>query len=346
MTSSTPITSAKPYFEPPRTRRQGQARCPDSPWEQEYGRDVWRLGKLGIDDCRPAHISFETIPQPWLKDLAKRWARWRLSTGSGAATAAPGTGAIVRFAMFLATPAVNAGHLGQVDRAVLERYLAHLHAELAGRVVHRAMIGQLNLFFTAIRQHGWDSTLPTNAMFFPEDFPKEGQWLPRALSEHVMAQLDNAGNLARWNNPDHRLITVILMRCGLRIGDALRLPRDCMVRDADGGPYLRYFNHKMDREALVPIDEELEHAIGNQHQHLQDRWPQGTAVLFPRATGNPDGRRPVGDHTYRRSLRRWLERCDVRDEHGQPVHLTPHQWRHTLVICTASDRARYVSDVA
>ena len=179
------------------------------------------------------------------------------------------------FRAFPAVPAVNVDHLGQVDRAVLERYLAHLHAELAGRVVHRAMIGQLNLFFTAIRQHGWDSTLPTNAMFFPEDFPKEGEWLPRALSEHVMAQLDNAGNLARWNNPDHHLVTVILMRCGLRVGDALRLPRDCIVRDADGAPYLRYFNHKMDREALVPIDEELEHAIGKQQQRLQDRWPQG-----------------------------------------------------------------------
>ena len=57
MTSPTPITSAKPHFEGPRTRR-GQAHRPDSPWEQEYGRDVWRLGKLGIDDCRPAHISF------------------------------------------------------------------------------------------------------------------------------------------------------------------------------------------------------------------------------------------------------------------------------------------------
>jgi ferredoxin len=26
----------------------------------------------------------------------------------------------------------------------------------------------------------------------------------------------------------------------------------------------------------------------------------------------------------------WLEDCAIRDEHGQPVHLTPHQWRHTL----------------
>ena len=33
---------------------------------------------------------------------------------------------------------------------------------------------------------------------------------------------------------------------------------------------------------------------------------------------------------YRDSLERWLAACDVRDEHGRPVHLTPHQWRHTL----------------
>jgi hypothetical protein len=178
VTSPTPITSAKPHSGRPRARRRGQARGLGSPWEQGYGRDVWRLGELGIDDCRPAHISFENIPQPWLKDLAKRWARWRLITGSGAAAAASGTRAVARFAAFLADPEVNVDRLGQVDRAVLERYLARLHAELAGRVVHRSMIGQLNLFFTAIRQHGWDSTLATNAMFFPEDVPRKGSGFP------------------------------------------------------------------------------------------------------------------------------------------------------------------------
>ncbi len=38
----------------------------------------------------------------------------------------------------------------------------------------------------------------------------------------------------------------------------------------------------------------------------------------------------VSSGTYRQALYRWLERCDVRDELGQRVHLTPHQWRHTL----------------
>jgi len=238
--------------------------------------------------------------------------------------------AVRRFAAFLASPAVTVDRLAQVDRPLLERYLAHLHAELAGRTVHWHMIGQLNLFFTAIRQHGWDSTLPTNAMFFPEDFPKEPQWLPRALSEHWMAQLERSDNLSRWNIAAYQLVTLILMGCGLRITDALGLPGDCLVRDANGAPYLRYYNHKMKREALVPVDEELERAIGEHRQHLRTRWPEGTLRLFPKLTDNPGGQRPVGGSAYRRALRRWLERCDIRDEHGQPVHLTPHHWRHTL----------------
>jgi hypothetical protein len=134
------------------------------------------------------------------------------------------------------------------------------------------MIGQLNLFLTAIRQHHWADTLPTSAMFFPEDFPKQRQWLPRSLSDHVMAQLEQPSNLDRWDVPEYRLVTVILMRCGLWITDALGLPVDCIVRDADGAPYLLYFNHKMKREALVPVDEELESSIG---EHLNASRPGG-----------------------------------------------------------------------
>ena len=97
-------------------------------------------------------------------------------------------------------------------------------------------------------------------MFFPEDHPKRAERLPRALAEHVMAQLEHPDNLARFANPAYRLITMILMRCGLRVTDALRLRADCVAADAEDAPYLRYFNHKMKREALVPIDEQLRRA--------------------------------------------------------------------------------------
>ena len=95
-----------------------------------------------------------------------------------AETAALSVLAVRRFAAFLASPAVTADRLAQVDRPLLERYLAYLHATFGGKTVHRHMIGQLNLFFTAIRQHGWDSTLPTNAMFFPKTTPKNPSGCP------------------------------------------------------------------------------------------------------------------------------------------------------------------------
>ena len=86
----------------------------------------------------------------------------------------------------------------------------------------------------------------------------------------------------------------------------------------------------MKREALVPIDDELQAEISRQQQRVLQRWPDGAPVLLPRPNMNLGGHQPIAANTYRDALSRWLERCDIRDEHGQLVHLTPHQWRHTL----------------
>jgi integrase len=298
-------------------------------WDSEYPRDAWRLPRLGITGAGLATLQFGGIPQPWLKDLAKRWTRWRISTGLSMSSCYHGVRAVTRFAAFAAQAGLCGLH--QADRDLLERYLACLHRDLGGN--SRALtecIGELNTFLLAIRRHGWDAALPASAMFFPEDYPKPGRRLPRALAAHVMAQVEAPANLDRWPDPACRLITVILIRCGLRISSATTLPRDCVVTDAAGAPYLRYRNTKMKREALVPIDEELQALIGGQHDRIRQRWPDGTPVLFPRPQSNIDGTRPIASGTYRVALHRWLDACDIRDEHGQRVHLTPHQWRHTL----------------
>jgi hypothetical protein len=52
----------------------------------------------------------------------------------------------------------------------------------------------------------------------------------------------------------------------------------CTVRDADGAPYLRYFNRKMKREALVPIGVELEQHIVEHRVELEARLPWRRAV--------------------------------------------------------------------
>jgi integrase len=309
-------------------QRVDELACPPG-WEAEYPRDVWDLRRLGIPFSATRRLRFDRIPQPWLRELAKRWVRWKLGTGISAGQAARDVGNLAAFAAFLAAPTVQVTALAELSRQVLERYAAQAASSPRADRTRAGYVGTVQAFLLAIRQHRWDPTLPAEASFYPEDYPKRSQLPPRALSELVMAQVEHPDNLARLADPTVRLCTLLLIRTGLRVGDATRLAFDCVVCDAQGAPYLRYFNHKMQREALVPIDEELLAEIAAQQQRVLARWSKPT-VLLPRPKANPDGRWPLPVTTYHLRLRQWLSALDLRDEHGCPVHLTPHQWRHTF----------------
>ncbi|MEV8063427.1 tyrosine-type recombinase/integrase [Streptomyces antimycoticus] len=306
-------------------------------WESEFPRDLWRLERLpGITTPATAtaprprvRLHFDRICQPWLRDLAKRWLRLRLTSGLSITASHTGLDALVCFGAFLAHIGVD--QLAAVDRPLLERHLAHVASGPGGHGLKKGRISNLNLFFQAIRQNRWDDSLPGTAAFYPGDIPPApAATVSRRLAEHVMAQVESEENLNRWDNPSGCLITLILIRGGLRISSVLCLAFDCLLHDGQGAPYLRYFNTKMQREAAVPIDEELEQAIRDHQQRVLQRWPEGTCVLFPRPHANASGRLRISDSSYRQMLRRWLATCDIRDEHGRPVRLTPHQWRHTF----------------
>jgi integrase len=207
-----------------------------------------------------------------------------------------------------------------VDRALLERYLAWIATADLGRGAKEDAVPGLSMFLQAVRQHDWDPSLPTTAVFFTGDLPARPSRVTRHLAEHVMAQVEAIDNLDRWPNPEGRLVTVILIRCGLRATDACTLAFDCLLHDGQGAPYLRYFNHKMRREAAVPIDADLETEIRAQQQRIAERWPERHPHLFPQLKGNVGGQRPLSYYSYRNMLNAWLALCEIHDEHGQPVH--------------------------
>ena len=256
--------------------------------------------------------------------------RLRLCSGLSAATAVASVQALTQFSEFLAAAAPAVSSLAGVDRALLERYLGWLAARPGGPATRGRWISALQCFFLAIRQYGWDDTLPATAAFFAGDCPPRPPRLTRHLAEYVMAQVESPASLGRWPDPATRLVTLILIRCGLRACDACTLKFNCLIHDGQGAPYLRYYNTKMRREAAVPIDEELEADIRAQQRRVASRWPGGNPNLFPRAKANASGTWPLSADSYRSMLGRWLASCDIRNEHGQPVHLTAHQWRHTF----------------
>jgi integrase len=258
--------------------------------------------------------------------VTKRWARWRLTTGIALATVVADVRAITLFASSF--PALRRGPEA-LTRELIEVHLAHLVERFPNPKSRTSQLSSLAGLLRASRQHRWEPRLAPEVDLFPEDYPRLPAAAPRALPEAVMAQLEHPDNLAMFSEPRGRLLARILMDTGLRVGDGAKLRLDCIVRDAQGAPYLRYTNHKMRREAFVPIATDLADAITAQQQAMLEEY-DSPAFLLPRRTRNPDGKVAFSTATFRGQLHEWLRVCDIRDEHGRPVHVTPHQWRHTF----------------
>ena len=233
-------------------RREAENLCYGTGWDVEYPRSTWRLRNLGIT-APHAHVYFGGISQDWLRELAKRHARWQLAAGLSSGEVTAGARAVTRLGAFLESAGITSP--AAVSREALEGFLASLTVLT---VTHRyKVISHISVFLQAVRLHGWEETLPAGAMIFREDYPRKPARLPRALAEHIMAQVENPANLARCTDPAVRLVTVILMRCGLRSGDALKLPREgCIAHDPDGAPYLRGY--------------------------VNPNWPHGDGGMWPR----------------------------------------------------------------
>lgn len=297
-------------------------------WDAEYCRDVWLLRRLSIPGAgHGARLDFTALQPSWLRDLVKRWCRWRLSCGIGLTQVRRDLVAVMRLSRLTPGLAASSG-TSELTRLSLEGYLAALAAEIAHPKTRRADIGAVTGFLRAVRQHRW-ATLPADADLYPDDCPRPEQpTLSRAIPEFVMNQLEAPASLDRVDDLRIRLLIEILIGAGLRIGDATRLGIDCLIHDPAAATYLRYRNHKMRREAIVPIDEQLAAKIADQQRRARAAHPD-TNVLLPRTHANPNGRHPISPNTFDMHLKQWLSAVAVVDELGRPAKVTPHQFRHT-----------------
>ncbi|MCV7277866.1 tyrosine-type recombinase/integrase [Mycolicibacter arupensis] len=299
-------------------------------YEHEYARDVWRLRRLGVTGVpRGWRLDFGQIEQDWLQTAVKQFLRWRHDIGHSPSGMHRDLTVLTLLSSALTDCAGADAPPERFDRAVVNRLLTILTERGHPPNARRQRLASVRRFLEIARQHDWIAGVPASAALYSDDFPKETKLAPRALPASVMAQLENADNLAKLTDPRWRLLFPLLMETGLRINDALHLPQDCVICDQQNAPYLRYLNRKMKREALVPISSEMAAAINDQAARVRTQYSP-KAVLFPRLTMNPDGRHPASTCAHRTALDAWIQQCRIVDETGAPMHITPHQFRHTL----------------
>lgn len=297
----------------------------DDPWADQYPRGTWDLRLLGITEEGVRYLRFGPVPQPWLRDLAKRWCRWRLSRGIAAGTVHGDLRACTSLARHLPASAGPGG----LTREQLEGWLAALSAQRP-HPSRAGMITSVGTFLRDARRNEWEPALPPGALIYHGDTPPKAPRSPRWIPEFLMRQLETPEALARFPSDFGRVLVQILIACGLRLKDARTLPLDCVTRDSAGAPYLAWLNRKMnDRAAFFPISESLAAQIAGQQQRVRAAYPE-SPWLFPARQANLDGRRHTSDGRFREELEAWLERVELADEHGSAVRITSHQFRHTV----------------
>jgi integrase len=297
--------------------------------EGEYARDIWDARRLGVAVSTGHHrVSFQRIPQPWLRTAVKLWARSRLVGGMSFGAIRRDTTAMSWFAGWLADARQEAEGPGVITRAMLETYLAHIAAHGPTPNTRLGYLTSLRGFLEAARRRGW-LDLPADAVIYHDDLPRRPAALPRFVTEDVMTQLEADEALARLPDATTRHLVVVLIETGLRAGDACRLRRDCLVPDSVGSPCLLFMNTKLCAEQLIPLSARAAAAIKAQRDEVSRRLP-ASPFLFPAPTANPDGVRPFTYNALRQRMGRWQTDIDLRDSAGRPVRVSPHRFRHTL----------------
>ena len=300
--------------------------------DKEFIRDIWRAAALGIPQPhKPHQIRFDGIIQPWLKEAVKRSSRFRLAAGKSFGTVSVEERALRCFARFLADHHSEVTAAGGLDRAVVEHYLSWMASAptLSGNTRNTYLV-ILRGFLEACQRHQWLPGLPAGSAVYLDELPARPRPLPRFIPEFIMGQLENPQNQARLPDETTRNLLVLIIETGLRANDACSLPFNPLIYDSTGSPCLKYYNAKMAAEQLVPLSQRGADAIGAQQNHLRTLWPSGCSRLFPSTFANPDGDRSFEYGTFGHRLITWQKTIGVRNEAGQPVTVTAHQFRHTL----------------
>ncbi|MGZ6638878.1 MAG: tyrosine-type recombinase/integrase [Solirubrobacteraceae bacterium] len=305
-------------------------------WERLWAKDVWGQTELPHGDLASMYrgeefIRFERIAQPWLKEAAKRWTRMRLLSDTSPRTMSAYLVGVRYFSEWLASHAPEVSAPGLLSRAVLEDYMLWVRHESRWKPATRNQrLLAVRLLLEEQREDGL-AGLPASALIHARELPRAYDALPKTLPGEVFAQWIAPAKLARLDERD-RTIVLVLAFTGFRVSSVVTLMRNCLEWGSDGHPYLRYFNVKASREAMLPIPPLLAEQLRRQEAWLAERFSQ-TEWLFPSRLRREAKRGAfhIDPGTVNLVVERYVRKAEIRTADGKlALNIYPHLFRHHL----------------
>jgi len=298
----------------------------DSQEKPETEKDIWDMRKMHLSvnlNRSDFLLNFTLIKQPWLRQLAKKYIKFN-SEIHGATDCVHKLCALRKFSRFL-SERHPAACISDINRALILEYMGYLrecHITDGNRI---RLLSGLRLFLETSAHFLRVEGLPRERLLFADDFPKEERRLSREIPQVVLKQLRK--HLGTLPTVTSRMV-VILLECGMRIGELCTLPLDCLICDDRHDWYLRSYQGKSKREHIIPLVSLV--VIGTiqaQQQEVRERWGERSPYLFP-SPGSPD--LPDKNLNFANRINAWAVEKDIRDAEERLYRFQSHQFRHTV----------------
>lgn len=298
--------------------------------QSEFDKDIWDGHKLGAD-IRPSDrrtINFSTISPLWLRQAAKHYIRYTFSTLSWASCREKKR-AIGYFSSFLAKNRTEC-LASDINRSLIIEFLGYLVSKKLSEKTRLDILVHLNTFFTLCSRNGWED-VGDKALIYKEDYPQLKKPIPRYIPQEVLDQL----NRHQDSLPESVMrMVLVLQECGMRLGELLLLPFNCLIQDGLGDWFLRYYQSKMKKEITIPISRELVVVIQEQQKYIRDNIGAEFQYLFCANRGTHGkfvaSQKPMSAGPFSRYLNRVSENNNICDLSGKLWRFQAHQFRHTV----------------
>ena len=296
--------------------------------------DVWFAEDLGLH-IHPhrkgsgTKFNFQRINQLWLKEIVKRFIRYKASAGLSFERLTRCLTCFNDFSLFLLSNS-HITRMEDLDRELMIAYLEYNNQkELAPKTKSSCLSSLISLFEAGVANN-WFVVEPY--LIRQEDYPKLNKALPRYIPDDVVCQLNQ--HLDALPESIMRMLLVI-QECGLRISELSQLPLDCLKQDGKGGWFIQFMRWKLKFETTLPISIELAQAIKEQQEYIQKHLSKDYQYLFCGGKkGGHDGFIPTSKVIDCRSFINYIKRLadefNICDSVGNRWIFQTHQFRHTV----------------
>ncbi|PSB55509.1 tyrosine-type recombinase/integrase [Chamaesiphon polymorphus] len=293
-------------------------------------KDVWHtINDLGLQTNqheRVLTISFESIQQDWLKTISKLYVIVRSNRKLSAAYIKDEVQYLSRFSKFIEQKSIF--RVEQINTQLFDEYDYYLKfLKLSPKTITHQYT-TLNNFFNCCRDEGW---LEVNTYWFKgrrnRSAPKNDdiEYIP----EEIWQQLNE--HLHYLPEPIQRMV-IVIRATGLRIGELLNLPLDCL-RKRDDQWRIRFLTEKYKVDDELPICEELVVIIKEQQEYIRQTFKDKYNNLFS-ANASRYYYIPVPKVMHLRGLSQRLNKLaqehNICTSEGQIWYFKSHQFRRTF----------------